>query len=36
MGVYIAFVLICVPGIPFLIWCMTPSGKAWMRRNDML
>jgi len=36
MGVYLVFALIAIPGIPFIIWCSTPSGKAWRRANGML
>ena len=36
MGVYLAAILIGVPGIIFLIYCLTPKGKRWMRTNGLL
>lgn len=36
MGVYLGFVVIGIPCILFLIYCLTPSGRRWMRANDLL
>ena len=36
MGVYLAAILIGVPGIIFLIFSYTPKGKRWMRANGLL
>jgi len=36
MGVYIAAIVLGVPGILFLLYCLTPSGKKWMRLNGLL
>ena len=36
MGMYIMFMLIAVPCIIFLLYCLTPSGKNWLRQNNML
>ncbi len=36
MGVYIGFVVIAIPCIIFLLYCLTPSGKNWLRQNNML
>ena len=36
MGVYIGFVLIGIPCIIFLLYCLTPKGKHWLRVNGML
>lgn len=36
MGVYLAAILIGVPGIIFLIYCYTPKGKEWRRMNGLL
>lgn len=36
MGVYIGFVVIGIPCILFLLYCLTPQGKHWLRMNGML
>ena len=36
MGVYLAAILVGVPGIIFLIYCYTPKGKEWRRMNGLL
>ena len=36
MGVYIGFVVIAIPCILFLIYCLTPRGKRWLRVNGLL
>ena len=36
MGVYIGFFVIAVPCIIFLLYCLTPKGKQWMRENNLL
>jgi hypothetical protein len=36
MGVYIGVVVIGIPCILFLLYCLTPKGKNWLRVNGML
>lgn len=36
MGVYLVALTVGVPCTIFLIFCLTPKGKDWMRRNDLL
>ena len=36
MGVYIGFVVIAVPCILFLLYCLTPRGKRWLKVNGLL
>jgi hypothetical protein len=36
MGVYLGAIMVGVPGIIFLIYCLTPKGKRWMRANGLL
>ena len=36
MGVYIGFVVIAIPCILFLLYCLTPRGKHWLRMNGLL
>jgi len=36
MGAYIVFATIGIPCTIFLLWCLTPSGKKWLRANNML
>ncbi len=36
MGAYIVFATIGIPCTLFLLWCLTPSGKKWLRANDMI
>ena len=36
MGVYLAFIFIGIPCILFLLYCITPKGKRWLRLNGML
>ena len=36
MGVYLAFVFIGIPCILFLLYCLTPKGKHWLRMNGLL
>ena len=36
MGVYLGAIMIVVPSIVFIIYCLTPKGKDWMRRNGLL
>ena len=36
MGVYIGFVVIAIPCILFLLYCLTPRGKNWLRANGLL
>ncbi len=36
MGAYMAFAVIGIPCIIFLIWCLTPSGKKWLKEKFIL
>ena len=36
MGGYLGAIMIRVPGLVFIIYCLTPKGKDWMRRNGLL
>ena len=36
MGVYLVALTVGVPCMLFLIYCMTPNGKSWMRQNNLL
>ena len=36
MGVYLGLIMVGVPGIIFLIYCLTPSGRRWMKMNNLL
>ncbi len=36
MGVYLGAIMVGVPGIIFLIYCLTPKGKHWLRMNGLL
>lgn len=33
---YMAFVVVGIPCIVFVLFCLTPKGKRWMRQNNML
>ena len=30
------FTVIAIPCIVFIMYCMTPKGRSWMRQNNML
>ena len=36
MGMYMIFMVITVPCIMFLLYCLTPKGREWMRQNNLL
>nr|DAF75371.1 MAG TPA: syndecan-2 protein [Caudoviricetes sp.]DAJ90135.1 MAG TPA: syndecan-2 protein [Caudoviricetes sp.]DAP29250.1 MAG TPA: syndecan-2 protein [Bacteriophage sp.]DAP81098.1 MAG TPA: syndecan-2 protein [Caudoviricetes sp.]DAS47843.1 MAG TPA: syndecan-2 protein [Caudoviricetes sp.] len=36
MGAIIGFAVIGIPCAAFLIYCLTPSGKQWLRSNHMI
>ena len=36
MGMYIVFFVYAVPCILFLLYCLTPNGKTWLRNNNIL
>lgn len=27
---------IIIPCVAFLLWCLTPKGKQWLRTNNMI
>lgn len=36
MGVYLAFLVVGIPSMLFVIWAYTPKGKHWRRLNGLL
>jgi len=36
MGAYLVLTVIGVPCTLFLLYCLTPKGKHWLRMNGML
>ena len=36
MGVILGAIMVGVPGIIFLIYCLTPKGRRWMKANNLL
>ena len=36
MGMYLVFIFVTVPCMLFLLYCLTPKGKQWLRKNDLL
>ncbi len=36
MGAYLVFGVLGVPCVIFLLWCLTPSGRRWLKSNNML
>lgn len=36
MGAIIGFALIGIPCAVFLIYCLTPAGKRWLKANHMI
>ena len=36
MGVYLVALTVGVPCLVFLLYCLTPNGKSWLRHNNML
>ena len=33
---YLVFIFVTVPCMLFLLYCLTPKGKQWLRKNDLL
>ena len=36
MGAYLGLAVIGIPCTLFLLYCLTPSGKQWLRNNNMI
>ena len=36
MGMYLIFFVYGVPCILFLLFCLRPNGKQWLRQHNML
>ena len=36
MGAYFAFAVLGIPCLVFLVWCLTPSGRRWLKSNNMI
>lgn len=36
MGTIVMLLVMGVPCAVFLIWCLTPSGKRWLKENHMI
>ncbi len=36
MGAYMVFGILGIPCAIFLIYCLTPKGKQWLRHNNMI
>lgn len=36
MGIFLVSLLLGVPCTIFLIYCATPKGREWMKRNNLL
>lgn len=36
MGAYLAYAVIGIPCTLFLLYCLTPNGKQWLRQNNLL
>lgn len=36
MGVYLVALTVGVPCAIFILYCLTPKGKDWLRQNNML
>lgn len=36
MGAIIGFAILGIPCMAFLIYCLTPSGKQWLKTNHLL
>jgi len=36
MGALIILGIVGIPCIVFLLYCLTPSGKKWLRANNMI
>ncbi len=33
---YLVFMFVTVPCMFFLLYCLTPKGKQWLRENNLL
>ena len=36
MGALIGFAVLGIPCAAFLVWCLTPKGKKWLKANNMI
>lgn len=36
MGAYLVYLVVGIPCLVFLLYCLTPWGKEWMRHNNLL
>lgn len=36
MGMYLVFTFITIPCMVFLLYCLTPKGKQWLKQNNLL
>lgn len=36
MGALMGFAVLGIPCAVFLLWCLTPNGKKWLRANNMI
>ncbi len=36
MGVTLGFIVGGIPCLIFLLYCITPNGKKWLRQNNMI
>ena len=36
MGAYLGLAVIGIPCALFLLYCLTPKGKQWLRNNNMI
>ena len=36
MGTLIILGMVGIPCIIFLLYCLTPGGKRWLRKNNMI
>ena len=36
MGLYLVAIVYGIPCFVFILYCLTPSGKRWLRKNNMV
>ena len=36
MGAYIVYAAIGIPCVIFLLWCLPPQGRKWLKSNHMI
>ena len=36
MGTIVLLLAMSIPCVIFLVWCLTPSGKKWLKENHMI